>query len=132
MRFERTTLDIDKFQDLYEQAFGKKNEFAIPSDVILGYDEDKYMGFVDIVKQTTNSCYLKYIGFGKDVPHSFGYFKEVVNYISSLGFQIIMGAIDNSRQTTLIWALRAGFKIIGVRIAGGCTFIEIMREEKNG
>lgn len=125
--FKQGTMDIDEFHKLYELSFHKKNENIIPSNVVLIYDDKKYVGFLDLTILSKTSVYLKYIGFAKFDMKLFKYCKSAFEHIQSeLEYKYILASVDTRNKLALLWAIKAGFIIHGFKVQDGAGYIEVM------
>jgi len=93
------------------------------------YEDDKKIAYASAYPHSVGNLYLQYIWFSEGAIKRYYYFTKFVDYFHELGWQYILGAIDNKNIVALMWALRKGFKIIGIRQATDNTlYVEVLRE----
>lgn len=126
-------LTVD-YHGLYEEIFSEVDVFQSPAFVYVGYERDKYVGFLSGYNHNLSTVYLQYAGFSK---HFRGYgaiklFREVTDFIHK-EYQFIMIWIRNDNIPALKVALSTNFKIIGIRMATDKgLYVELLRERQNG
>jgi hypothetical protein len=128
------TLSKERYIQLHMDAFGKHEEHN-PSDIYLGYDGERLIGFATVRATTPTTLYIQFIGFTKDViendskEQKVGYLMNAFIILKSMGFKYITGFIENTNAKAIIWAMKAGFKITGLRSRGASpALLEIILE----
>lgn len=117
--------------DLYAEIFKELDPVQMPAFVYLGFENDKYVGFVSGYNHNLNTVYIQYAGFVKQFR---GYkapklFKEVVDFIHQ-EYQFIMILIENNNIPAIKVALFGGFKIVGIRMATDKNlYVEFLKEK---
>ena len=137
MRIEPQTsesLSKERYIQYHMEAFGKWEEHN-PSEIYIGYDGDRVIGFAVTRETTPTNLYVQFIGFTKDVMENdtkeqkVGYLMEAFNYFREKKYKYIMGFIENTNFKAIIWAAKAGFKIVGLRSRGASpALLEIILE----
>ena len=127
------SLSHEKYIQMHMDSFGKYTQHN-PVQVYLGFDEDKEIGFVAVNPITDTTLMLHFIGFTKDVMENclreqkVQYFIEAYEIFKSMGFKYITGMVEGKNTKALIWALKAGFKILGLRARGTDVLLEVIKE----
>ena len=130
IRLQQTELKPEEYQQIFSEGFGEYNG-EIPQSVFLVFDGDKRIGFCSVYVHSRGNLYLQSIAFAKDVEaeKKYGYYLETLKALHDLGYPFIMGAISNKNKPALIWALRSGFEINGIRQAtNGEMFVEVLHK----
>ena len=102
----------------------------MPSNVVVIYEDGKYVGFFDLSMLGQTSVYLKYIGFSEFTPSTLRWCKGAIEYVHSLGYEKIFGGILENNRLALIWALRQGFRVMGFKVIDGIGTVEIIKDPK--
>jgi hypothetical protein len=128
MKIEHITVTLDQFRELIIEGFGEYSG-ELPQAVYIILDEEKQVGFCSVCRNGRGSLDLQYIACMKGVDPSKKYriYSETVQALHDLGFPFITGAVSNKNKGALMWAIRAGFVIKGVRQAiTGELFVEVL------
>jgi len=121
------SMSVEAFKDFYEEAYYYKSNLVEPQHVYLIYGEDdKYVGFLNVVELTKRVCALVSVGFTSP-RNGFRYFGRSLEELHNLGYEAIHGSIDNRNDLALSVACRTGFRITGFKIFGGVEWIEIVK-----
>ena len=126
------TLPKEKYIQLHMDAYGKWEEHT-PSIVHLWYEEDIPIAFTTINVLSPTSMCLRFMGFTKEYAGNkikkMAYYQEVLNTFKGMGYQHIIGFVENTNIKALFWAMRAGFRITGLRSRGALpVLLEIILE----
>ncbi|MCK4328796.1 hypothetical protein KAX02_03030 [candidate division WOR-3 bacterium] len=122
------------YLDLYTEIFEEIDPAQIPAFVYLGFENDKYVGFLSGYNHNLTTIYLQYAGFIKNFR---GYkapklFKKVIDFIHQ-EYDFIMIVIKNDNIPAIKMALWGGFKIVGIRMATNKDlYVEFLRGKDNG
>ena len=137
MRIEPQTsesLSKEAYVQLHMDSFGKYEEHN-PIDIWFGYDGERLIGWGTVRATTPTTLCVQFIGFTKDVMENdtkeqkVGYLMEAFNYFQEKKYKYITGFIENTNFKAIIWAAKAGFKIVGLRSRGASpALLEIILE----
>jgi hypothetical protein len=116
----RTIFELcNDYPEIYKSVF---NDFATegncPSEVYLGYKDDKLIGFMAGYIQSNNTWYLQRGGFKVENQRkvdNLHLFNKALDIIHDKWLHII-AMIQNNDTTALKMALMGKFKIIGTRM----------------
>ena len=127
-------LSEERYREMFVEAFGKYDEGHIPSNVFTVYDGDNPVGFCTCEAHGRGLLHLQYAGFLKSVSgiNKYRYYIEVLRTLHGMGYPIITGIINSLNNRALMWALRSGFRIVGVRqVFNGNLLVEIVHTQEN-
>lgn len=115
---QKVKVTFEEYRDLFYEGFGEYNG-ELGQTVYFILNGDKRVAFCSVYVHNLGALYLQYIASAKDADpgKKFGYYLDTLKALHNLGFPLIMGAINNRNKIALLWALRAGFLIQGVRQA---------------
>jgi len=132
IRLEKADLSQEEYEKLFCEGFGEyKGE--MPQHTFLVFDADRRIAFCSVYAHSAGNLYLQHIAYAKDVEvgNKYRHYLEILKALHDLGFPFIMGAISNKNKGALMFALRSGFKINGVRQATtGELFVEVLHYQE--
>jgi len=121
-------VSLEEYQELFLDGFGESGG-EIPHVVFSVQDGETRVAYCSVNGHSRGNLYLQHIFFAKGIEKKYGYYVETLKALHALGFPFIMGAISNKNKVALMWALRSGFEINGVRIAtDGKVFVEVLHK----
>jgi len=128
MIFTEPILTEDEYKKLVEETLGEYRPH-IQHKVVLCKDDEKIKAFFSYYPYTPKTMFLHYCWFNKGVTINkvkcwLGFFEYAKN-----DFQYIMGVVDARNKQALIWALKTGFEITGMRLdVSKNLIIDVIRE----
>ncbi len=132
IKLQRAELKPEEFKEIFCEGFGEYNG-EMPQTVFLAFDSDKRVAFCSVYVHNRGNLYLQYLAFAKDIEieKKYGYYVEVLEALHKFGYPFIMGAINSKNKKALIFALRSGFQINGVRQdTKKELFVEILHQQE--
>jgi hypothetical protein len=106
------------YRSIFESTFGQYTyEGNYPSEIYLGYDDGKLVGFIAGRTQAPHIWYMQRAGFFKDEQGSIRNYERTAFAINIIHneYPYIMTIIKNDDIKALKMAMKLGFTIIGVR-----------------
>ena len=107
------------YPSIFSSVFGEfVYEGNYPSEIYLGYDDGKLVGFIAGYTQSPHIWYMQRAGFFKDEQGVFRNFERSLFAINEIlnEYPFIMTLIQNDDTKALKMAIKLGFKIIGTRM----------------
>jgi len=127
MRYDPT---YDEYQGWIKEAFGE-NDATVPSMTFIQKYGDRITSFASAYIHNLTTMYIQTIGFINGAKPSYREYVKMVEEVEAEGYLFTMGTILNTNVTAIVWALRSGFVISGVRVSSdGKLYVEILRANK--
>uniref|UniRef100_A0A6H1Z9G7 Putative acetyltransferase n=1 Tax=viral metagenome TaxID=1070528 RepID=A0A6H1Z9G7_9ZZZZ len=125
--------EINWYASLYKKVF-PDDPINYPSDVYVGYEQDKIVGFASGYPLDPNTWYLQRAGV---IPEERGKTKIITWYINLLRemdktWPAMLTLVENLNVKTLKLDMAMGFVIIGTRMDSGRNlWVELLRLREN-
>ena len=132
IRLKKIIMEEQEFIEMYQKSF-QDHDTPLPMNVYHIYDDDEIIAFCSVNIESRGTLYLQYVGFLKEVEghKKYKYFVETIAGLHKLGYPYISGAIHNRNIVALIWALRSGFIIYGIRgDTRGDIYVQVLHEHE--
>jgi hypothetical protein len=128
IRLVKAKLTPEEYQKIFAEGFGEYNG-ELPQSVVLVCDGDTRVGFFSAYVHSLGNLYLQHMAFARDSDPGkrYQYFVETIEMLHDLGYPFLMGAVHNKNKRALLWAIRSGFEIHGIRQnTTGELYVEIL------
>jgi len=132
--FEIVKIRYEQIQDiypkLYEEIFHGMENQHIPHFVYVGFKNNEYVGFVSGISNRKDHVEIHYAGYtdkfkGFQAPNNF---KEVLRFIHK-EYEYCTIRISNENVPALKVAMKAGFRIFGIRLVDTYVWVELLSKK---
>ncbi|MEN6621552.1 MAG: hypothetical protein ABFD50_08405 [Smithella sp.] len=119
MKFVETKLTNEEYEKLVADTFGEYMPH-VQHNIIVCKDGENIVGVFNYFRYGLDVMFLHRSWYSKEYQRKIRkvqYWLSFCDYAKGQGYKSIMGVINSENIPALIWALKTGFKISGIRQA---------------
>jgi len=134
LRIEKYNYDqiAEQYPAIHNEVFDDVDPKHIPAIIYLGFEDEKYIGFMSVYYHDAVTYYIQRIGIPKEIRGqrlAQQFFKDVMAYVKEEGLRFMLGHVENTNISTILVALHTGWIINGVHTdTAGKTYVRILKE----